>query len=364
MTADTRRKLAAIVSADVAGYSRLMGRDEAGTLARLSTCFDEFVFPRVAARDGRVVKSMGDGLLIEFPSAINAVACALEIQKGMAEREAGIDEDNRIAFRIGVNLGDIIIKGDDIFGDGVNLAARLQEIAEPGGVCVAGVVHEQVSGKIDQRFEDLGHRKLKNIERPVRVYQVSLSGAPADGETRIGWPFLTGATQQRPLTAGGCLCGKVRYEIWGEPVAVGYCHCRFCQLAIGSPVGAWAVCEKKSVSFVGDAAKVFDSSMISERAFCGNCGTSLYTVVKRLGYYAIRLATLNNPEDYPPTVHFGVESQLPWLDIHDDLPRIRTEDDSELSRRWISVGEPGGGPTPGTAEERLRATVKRSGQRE
>ena len=126
-----------------------------------------------------------------------------------------------------------------------------------------------------------------------------------------------------------------------------------------SPVSAWAVCEEKSVSFVGDAAKVFDSSMISERAFCGNCGTSLYTVVKRLGYYAIRLATLDNPEDYPPTVHFGVESQLPWLDIHDDLPRIRTEDDPGISQRWISAGEPGGGPILGTAEERLRATVKR-----
>jgi hypothetical protein len=263
-----------------------------------------------------------------------------------------------------VNIGDIIIAGDDIFGDGVNLAARLQEIADPGGVCVAGVVHEQVSGKIDQKFEDLGHRKLKNIERPVRVFQVGLSSVPKDGETRTGWPFLTGATQRRPLTAGGCLCGKVRYEVWGEPVAVGYCHCRFCQLAVGAPLNAWAVFDERSVSFAGDAAKVFDSSLISKRGFCGNCGTSLYTIVKGLGYYAIRMATLDNPEDYPPTVHFGVESQLPWLDIHDDLPRIRTEDDPELAQRWVSVGLPRGGPKLAAAEERLSATQKRSSPRE
>ena len=166
------------------------------------------------------------------------------------------------------------------------------------------------------------------------------------------------------MAAGGCLCGKVHYEVWREPVAVGYCHCRYCQLALGAPIGAWAVFEESAVSFAGDAPKIFDSSPISERAFCGSCGTSIYTIVKNTGYYSIRLATLDNPQDFPPVVHFGVESQLPWLDIHDDLPRIRTETDPELSKRWISVGQPGSGPTLGTAAERLSSTLKRSDDRE
>ena len=131
MTADDQRKLVAIVSVDVAGYSRLVGRDESGTLSRLGSLFDGAIYPRVAARDGRVVKSMGDGLLIEFTSALNAVACALEFQKFIAEKEADVAEGSRISFRVGVNIGDIVVAGDDILGDGVNLAARLQEIADP-----------------------------------------------------------------------------------------------------------------------------------------------------------------------------------------------------------------------------------------
>ena len=212
MTADDQRKLVAIVSVDVAGYSRLVGRDESGTLSRLRSLFDGAIYPRVAARDGRVVKSMGDGLLIEFTSALNAVACALEFQKVIAEKEADVAEGSRISFRVGVNIGDIVVAGDDILGDGVNLAARLQEIADPGGVCVAGIVHEQVVGKIDQTFEDMGHRKLKNIERPVRVYRVRLSQLPGDDETRTGcnYPPPGGVVSGRDGTLNGlkgsCAC--------------------------------------------------------------------------------------------------------------------------------------------------------------
>jgi adenylate cyclase len=132
-----KRRLAAIVSADVAGYSRLIGRDESGTLAALKSHRQEIVDPAIASHGGRIVKTTGDGLLLEFPSVVNAVRCAVEVQTAMAGRTVAMEEDRRIAFRIGVNQGDIIVEGDDIFGDGVNVAARLQEIASPGGICIS-----------------------------------------------------------------------------------------------------------------------------------------------------------------------------------------------------------------------------------
>ena len=171
------RRLAAILSADVAGYSRLMSEDETGTLAVLKAHRAEFFDPTVAEFGGRIVKLMGDGALVEFPSVVNAVECAVAIQHGMAERNAEVPEDRRIAFRIGVNLGDIIIEGDDIYGDGVNLAARIQEIAAPGGVCISGDAHHHVWAKLDFGFDDMGERELKNIPDPVRVYRVRLTEA-------------------------------------------------------------------------------------------------------------------------------------------------------------------------------------------
>ena len=178
------RRLAAVLSADVVGYSRLMGDDEAGTLAVLKAHRAECVDPEIAAYQGRIVKLMGDGALVEFPSAVAAVECAVAVQRGMAERNAEVPEDRRIAFRIGINLGDVIIDGDDIYGDGVNVAARLQELADPGGVCVSANIYEQVEGKLDVAFDDRGEQTVKNIAKPVRVYGVN------DGEagTPIGQP--------------------------------------------------------------------------------------------------------------------------------------------------------------------------------
>jgi adenylate cyclase len=165
-----QRRLAAIVSADVAGYSRLMGRDESGTLAALKALRQDVVDPAIARHGGRIVKTTGDGLLLEFPSVVNAVRCALEVQMTMAERTAEIAEDRRITFRVGINLGDIIVDGDDIFGDGVNVAARLQEIAPPGGICVSSRVHDDVRDRLDTAFDDAGPQTLKNIARPVQVW--------------------------------------------------------------------------------------------------------------------------------------------------------------------------------------------------
>ena len=168
-----QRRLAAILSADVVGYSRLMGADEAGTLERLQALRAEIVDPVIAAHDGRMVKLMGDGALVEFASVVGAVNCAVAVQRGMAERTAGEADETRIVFRVGVNLGDVIIDGDDIYGDGVNVAARLQEIAEPGGVCVSGGVYDQVKGKVEAVVEDMGAQNVKNIAEPVRAYRWS-----------------------------------------------------------------------------------------------------------------------------------------------------------------------------------------------
>ncbi len=184
MTRDHRR-LAAIVSLDVAGYSRLMGADDSGTLAALKAHRRELIDPKIAEHDGRIVKTTGDGLLLEFSSVVDAVRCAVEVQRGMAERNAGVAADKRLDFRIGINVGDIIIDGDDIFGDGVNVAARLEALADPGGICVSRNVRDQVLDKLSFAFEDLGAQEVKNIARPVDVYRVSLNAeAPAPAAPR------------------------------------------------------------------------------------------------------------------------------------------------------------------------------------
>ena len=166
----TERRLAAIMSADVAGYSRLMGKDEAGTLSGLKALRKDVFAPQVAAHKGRVVKLMGDGALVEFPSVVDAVECAVAVQRGVAERNAGVAEDKCIALRIGVNLGDIIIEGNDIYGDGVNVAARVQELAAPSGIALSATAHEHAIAKIDVGFADGGEHDLKNIAKTVRIY--------------------------------------------------------------------------------------------------------------------------------------------------------------------------------------------------
>ena len=169
-----KRRLAAIVAADVVGYSRLMGSDEAGTLAGVNALRRELIEPRARQYGGRTVKLMGDGALMEFASAVDAVAFAVEVQCAMRRRNAEVPEARRIVYRIGINLGDIIIEGDDIFGDGVNIAARLETLAEPGGICVSGHVHDQVKGKLDLGFGPPADRKVKNIAEPVTVYHLQI----------------------------------------------------------------------------------------------------------------------------------------------------------------------------------------------
>jgi adenylate cyclase len=166
------RRLTAILAADVAGYSRLMGGDEEGTHERLKAHLGELVNPKIEEHRGRIVKNTGDGFLAEFPSVVDAVRCAAEVQRGMADREPEVPEEQRIRFRIGINLGDVIAEENDIFGDGVNVAARLEALAEPGGICVSRIVRDQVRDRLDFAFEDRGEQSVKNIAPPVRVYRV------------------------------------------------------------------------------------------------------------------------------------------------------------------------------------------------
>jgi TolB-like protein/class 3 adenylate cyclase len=184
------RRLAAILAADVAGYSRLMGADEEGTLERLKALRRELLDPKIADHRGRIVKTTGDGMLVEFASVVDAVRCAVKVQQAMAERNTGVWADNRIELRIGINLGDVIVEGDDLYGDGVNIAARIEALADAGGVFVSNTVHDHVRDRLPFVFEDLGEQQVKNIARPVRVYRVRDSGAAANSSSAPATPPL------------------------------------------------------------------------------------------------------------------------------------------------------------------------------
>lgn len=173
-----QRRLAAILAADVVGYSRMMETNEAGTLSALKAWREDTLQPLMSKHSGRVVKLMGDGVLAEFASAVNAVECAVEMQKSMAAIDKKAPEQRKIILRIGINLGDVIVEGEDLFGDGVNVAARLEAMAEPGEVCISDDAHRQVRDKLDIAFEDTGEHQLKNIARPLRIFRVKFGTSP------------------------------------------------------------------------------------------------------------------------------------------------------------------------------------------
>jgi adenylate cyclase len=208
MKQPVERRLAAILAADVAGYSRLMGADEEGTHERLRAHLRELVDPKIKEHHGRIVKNTGDGMLVEFPSVINAVRCAAEVQRGMGDRNAETAEDKRITFRVGINLGDVIAEEDDIYGDGVNVAARLEALAEPGGICISRVVRDQIRDRLPYPFEDRGEQNVKNIARSVRVFALrpeavaelpaASAPAPASRRRRI-FPVATSAVAAAAL---------------------------------------------------------------------------------------------------------------------------------------------------------------------
>jgi adenylate cyclase len=207
------RRLTTILAADVVGYSHLMAADDAGTLAQLKAHRKEVIEPRTGEHHGRVVKLMGDGTLMEFGSVVDAVNFAVEIQRAITERNVGVPEDRRITYRIGINIGDIIVEGDDIYGDGVNVAARLEALAEPGGICVSRTVFDHVEGKVEIGFEDLGAQKVKNIPEPVQTFKVLLDspaakhaivGTPAAKRT-LRWPMVAGSLIVLVILSGALL---------------------------------------------------------------------------------------------------------------------------------------------------------------
>src|SRR5215831_6392107 len=194
MDRNIERKLAAIVAVDIAGYSRLMAADEVGTLQALKAHRKALVDPTIAAHHGRIVKTTGDGMLVEFASVVSAVICSVAIQRGMISRNADVPEDKRILFRDGINIGDIIVDGGDIYGDGVNVAARLEALCESGGLCISRAANDQIRDKLSLVFADLGEQQVKNIARPVRVYAL---GADAIGKLPVS--VLGDADTSKPI---------------------------------------------------------------------------------------------------------------------------------------------------------------------
>ena len=226
MKQPVERRLAAILAADVAGYSRLMGADEEGTLERLKAHRRQLVDPKIKEHRGRIVKTTGDGMLVEFPSLVDAVRCAVEVQRTMADRNADVPEDKRIIFRIGVNLGDVIIDSDDIYGDGVNIASRLEALAETGGICISRVVRDQIRDKLPYPFEDMGEQSVKNIARPVRVYAMNAGAVAATPLIAATAPLAVGRSVHRaiiPAAVIAAIClAIVTWWIWpkGNPPAL------------------------------------------------------------------------------------------------------------------------------------------------
>ena len=204
-----QRRLAAILTADVVGYSHFMEVDEEGTLARLKSLREELFDPKVAEYHGRIVKIIGDGVLVEFASAVDAMRCAVEVQHDLTERNSATPENHRLELRVGINVGDIIIEGEDIYGDGVNVAARLEGLAEPGGVCISGTVHDAIGNKIPVQFEYMGEKEVKNIEKPVRTFRLIVENQereeqgsyPRDAKRNRRW--AVGAAVAASLVAVG-----------------------------------------------------------------------------------------------------------------------------------------------------------------
>lgn len=328
------RKLSAILAADVVGYSRMMSEDEAGTLELLKAHRRDVFDPEVTRHGGRIVKLMGDGTLVEFPSVVEAVACAAAIQAKIA-----IFPKPRILLRIGVNLGDVIIEGEDIYGNGVNVATRLQDMAEPGGICISGTVFEQIEGKVDHHFTDLGTQRMKNIAKPVHVYgdfaRVMQTSQPLQASERH--PFFDAIRDKALLITGGCLCGDVRYEITKPAIDSGYCHCKMCQRFSGAPLITGATFPRAGVRFVKGEPTYFRSSAIAERGFCKRCGSSLiYKPIARrwTDWIFIFGGSFDEPTAFPPKWHLGIESHVPWLALPDMLPKVRCDESPGLVQAY------------------------------
>jgi len=335
-----KRQLAAILYADVAGFSRLTEVDDEQTIQKLDAGLD-LLNDVTATHGGRTINVAGDAILVEFQSAIASVRAAIEFQRQMSARNAELAEDARLEFRIGINLGEVIRDRRGIYGDDMNMAARIQGLAEPGGVCVSGTVREHVGGKVDLAFDDLGFHKVKNISRSVHVYRAGLSHRLSGAEGQPYFDFDSADRDRSSVITGRCLCGDICYEVNQPAIGAGFCHCRMCQRFSGAPLTAFVVFPRKAVRFTKGEPTYYRSSLIYERGFCAKCGSSLighYVAPENSDWVGVKTASLDHPELFPPTWHLGIESKLPWLDVQDDLPRVRCSESPELRNRWEAVG--------------------------
>ena len=341
------RKLVAILAADIVGYSALMDSDETRTVIDLRA-HQAKVLPLLSEFDGRLIETGGDGIFAEFASVINAIKCAITIQKTVAKRNATVEAERQMLYRMGVNIGDVIYDKENIYGDGVNIAARLESISDPGSIYISRQVYAHVAGKVDCTFDDLGYRKVKNISQSVHVYRLrfkdSTPGHPAE--------FITSSVTDQPLfdldglnrpviVSGSCLCGDVAFDISEPTMGTGLCHCRICQRFCGAPINAWAAFSVEAVRFTKGSPKYYHSSLITKRGFCANCGSSLtYQLLKPevSRFLVFSISSFDEPENFAPTWHGGVESQMSWLDINDELPRTKSEDSPSLRKAWGSAG--------------------------
>ncbi len=335
-----KRQLAAILHADVVGYSRLMANNEYQTLEDLKAGLSNMI-SQIEKAGGEKVNEAGDAVLAEFPSAVAAVECAINFQQVMADTSAKSKADQKLQFRVGINVGEVIHERGDIYGDGVNLAARIQDLAEPGGISISSTVYEQVNGKMDLVFDDTGYHTVKNISQPVHVFRVNPRDQVLGQQDRPEFDFESMETDQRALITGGCQCGEIRYEITQPAMGTGICHCRMCQRSIGAVLDAWSAFSKDAVRFISGEPKFYQSSPIAKRGFCSTCGSSLllkYNAPTESSVLIIMTACLDNPEDFAPAWHGCTESQVPWLDINDGLPRTLSKNSTDLNNRWSAMG--------------------------
>ncbi|MEW2912178.1 GFA family protein [Leisingera sp. JC11] len=297
--------------------------------------------PLTGQFQGRMLNTLGDGYLIEFASAAKALEWAVRLQEGLIKRNQGLPEDQRIQMRISLNLGEILIGDSEAFGDGINIAARMLGVTEPGGIAVSQVIKDLLPDPPPVSLADLGAHKFKNISRGVHIWHTSVPGgsAPANVQFR---PFVDMPSEPRTEATGGCMCGAVRYRVTEKELGSMLCHCRMCQKFSGAPVLGGTTYPASAVEFTKGQPKFYQPSKIAQRGFCENCGTALLyqgLVGQWTEWTMIFTASLDNPQDFPPTYHLGVESRMPWLDIHDDLPRTECKDSPSLIQAYHAVGE-------------------------
>jgi class 3 adenylate cyclase/pimeloyl-ACP methyl ester carboxylesterase len=328
------RRLAAILAADVAGYSRLMGTDEEGTLAQLKGHRQALVDPQIDEHRGRIVKTTGDGMLVEFASVVDAVRCAVDVQRGMSERNAGVSVDKRIEFRVGINLGDIIIDGDDIYGDGVNIAARLEGIAEPGGICISRQAHDHLLEKLSFTCEKLGLRNLKNIAKPVEVYSVNFDSVGMTQEIKycrasdgVRLAYAT-VGQGPPLVKSANWMNHLEYD-WESPIwhhlleGLARNHTLIRYDARGNGLSDWDVDELSIEAWVGDLETVVDAVGIERFPLFGvsqGCAISIAYAVRHpervshlilYGGFALGRGK-RSPREHEQTKAMGTLMRLGW----------------------------------------------------